>query len=189
MKTVLLATTVLVFGSGAAPAQTTACKQTFSQNFSNGMGAFVTGSDYAQCPGSMSSQMSSYVVSQSCGAGTSAAASVYQTGANGLVLELKPTPASIAGQVGNAPFLGSEATTKGTFSQEYGYFEMTASMPRGTGLNPAFWLLPASGAWPPELDVVEMPTGGNGGGNIAYQTLHSTTLGNQQQGSATVQRF
>ena len=187
MRKVLYATTALVL-CASARAQTVpaSCKQTFSQNFSSGLGSFVTGSDYAQCPGSMSSQMSSYVVSQSCGAGANPAASVYQTGSNGLTLQVKPTPASVAGQVGNAPFLGSEATTKGTFSQEYGYFEMTASMPQGAGLNPAFWLLPASGAWPPELDIVEMPTGSSGGGHIAYQTLHSTTLGNQEQGSATV---
>lgn len=47
-------------------------------------------------------------------------------------------------------------TSKGSFSQKYGLFEIRAKMPRGKGLWPAFWLLPASNGWPPELDVLEI---------------------------------
>ncbi len=38
---------------------------------------------------------------------------------------------------------------------QYGQYEWTAMMPNRRGGWPAFWLLPVSGAWPPEIDVYE----------------------------------
>lgn len=53
------------------------------------------------------------------------------------------------------PFVSGEVTTSGLVTQTYGHFEMLAKMPDANGLWPAFWLLPANGAWPPEIDIVE----------------------------------
>lgn len=61
-------------------------------------------------------------------------------------------------------------TTKCSFQQTYGYFEIRARWTGGKGVWPAFWLLPAGGEWPPEIDVIEAhgdkPT-------VAFQSLHS----------------
>jgi beta-glucanase (GH16 family) len=46
-------------------------------------------------------------------------------------------------------------TTESSFSQLYGYFQMTATLPTGTGYWPAFWLLPANLSGTQELDVME----------------------------------
>lgn len=54
------------------------------------------------------------------------------------------------------PYVSGLINTYGTFSQTYGYFEISAKVPAGQGLWPAFWLLPQSGNWPPEIDVLEL---------------------------------
>jgi beta-glucanase (GH16 family) len=59
------------------------------------------------------------------------------------------------------------------FGQTYGYFEMSARVPSGRGLWPAFWLLPMDRKWPPEIDVMEVL--GNDPTTV-YTTLHSRRL-------------
>lgn len=63
---------------------------------------------------------------------------------------------------GGMPYSAACINTKGTFSQLYGYWEARMQIPQGRGLYSAFWGKPASGSWPPELDVMEIP-GGNPG--------------------------
>jgi beta-glucanase (GH16 family) len=46
-------------------------------------------------------------------------------------------------------------TTESSFSQLYGYFQMTATLPSGTGYWPAFWLLPENLSGTDEIDVME----------------------------------
>ncbi|MES3037073.1 MAG: glycoside hydrolase family 16 protein, partial [Bdellovibrionota bacterium] len=75
-------------------------------------------------------------------------------------------------------------TTSGKYSQLYGYFEMSARIPKGKGLWPAFWLLPAGGAWPPEIDVMEVL---NHDTTTLYTTLHwqDPTAGHLSAGGAS----
>ena len=73
-------------------------------------------------------------------------------------------------------------TSKGSFSQKYGVFEIRAKMPRGKGLWPAFWLLPANN-WPPELDVLEI-LGDNP--QKLYVSWHSNVGGTQSSETKTI---
>jgi len=105
----------------------------------------------------------------------------FSIGANGgLTITANPASAATQAADGGLPYTSGLLTTNTTFSQTYGYFEMKAELPAGTGLWPAFWLLATNGSWPPEIDVMEMlgnqPT-------TDYTTLHTGT-GNTALGQA-----
>ena len=74
-----------------------------------------------------------------------------------------------------APWLGGYGYTSGlitsqpSFAQTYGYFEARVKLPRGKGLWPAVWLLPADQTWPPEIDIMESV----GDPSKAYVTIHT----------------
>ena len=92
--------------------------------------------------------------------------------ANG-VLDITASPVSTAPGL---PYTSGGLTTARSFSQTYGYFEIRAEMPAGAGMWPAFWLLPADGSWPPELDAPEV-LGSNP--NTIYFSTHSTLQASQ----------
>lgn len=58
--------------------------------------------------------------------------------------------------MGGKPYTSGMICSYGKFSQMYGWFEIRAKFPKGKGLWPAFWLLPADNSWPPEIDVLEI---------------------------------
>jgi beta-glucanase (GH16 family) len=64
-------------------------------------------------------------------------------------------PAVLKSLLFNNEYMSGILTTQGAFSQKYGYFEIRAKIPVGTGVWPAFWLLADDGGWPPEIDVME----------------------------------
>lgn len=82
-------------------------------------------------------------------------------------------PAAI---VGPGSWASGLITTKDTFAQKYGYFEMRAEFPTDKGVWPAFWMLPANGGWPPEIDVVEAY-----GTSDLYSYLHTTDKTHEAQ--------
>jgi hypothetical protein len=59
--------------------------------------------------------------------------------------------------LGDKPNVSGMLTTYSSFAQQYGYFEVRAELPSTPGVMSAFWLLPADGSWPPEVDVFEIP--------------------------------
>lgn len=73
-------------------------------------------------------------------------------------------------------YSSGRVSTRGRFSQLYGYFEMRARFSAGRGLWPAFWLLPADGSWPPEIDVMEVL--GHEPDKV-YTTVHSSAMPKQ----------
>lgn len=65
------------------------------------------------------------------------------------------TPPELKPVLFNNEYISGILTTQGWFSQKFGYFEIRAKLPIGTGVWPAFWLLADDGGWPPEIDVLE----------------------------------
>ncbi|MEH3101417.1 family 16 glycosylhydrolase [Sphingomonas adhaesiva] len=86
-----------------------------------------------------------------------------------LTITAAPTVAEAKQYLGNMDYTSGLLTSKFTFSQEYGYFEIKAKMPEGQGFWPAFWLLPTDNTWPPELDVFE---GLSKDPSTLYMTVH-----------------
>ncbi len=79
----------------------------------------------------------------------------------------------------NKEFTSGMVSSFGKFSQKFGWFEMRAQIPKGQGMWPAFWLLPADGGWPPEIDVMEtlghQPT-------TVYMTNHYKKVDGKHEG-------
>jgi beta-glucanase (GH16 family) len=85
--------------------------------------------------------------------------------------DVKIQPPEIARtELRNVSYSSGMISSRKAFSQTYGYFEIRARWSSGKGIWPAFWLLPAKGGWPPEIDVIEAHGDKPG---VSYQTLHS----------------
>jgi len=97
------------------------------------------------------------------------------TVANGiLTLTADKATDAIKPLINNYQYTSGLLNTYPSFKQTYGYFEIRAQLPKGQGLWPAFWLLPANGSWPPEIDVFEVL--GNDPTTL-YTTAHTNSTG------------
>ncbi len=68
------------------------------------------------------------------------------------------------------------------FSFTYGYVEACVKVPHGKGFWPAFWLLPASENWPPEIDIFEIM--GSQTKRVSFNVHYANSAGqNGQAGS------
>ena len=65
------------------------------------------------------------------------------------------TPAADVSSLYGYQYTSGLLTTKTTFHQEYGYFEIRAKGDVGNGLWPAFWLSPADYSFSNEIDIFE----------------------------------
>ncbi|RTM05627.1 MAG: glycosyl hydrolase family protein, partial [Bradyrhizobiaceae bacterium] len=72
-----------------------------------------------------------------------------------LSITAQATPTDLQSQLYGIGYTSGLLTTQSSFAQTYGYFEMRAQLPTASGAWPAFWLLPAAGTNPPELDILE----------------------------------
>ncbi len=90
------------------------------------------------------------------------------------VLSITASKAAPGSNPYNLPYDSGVITTDKSFSMTYGIFEVRAELPAGQGLWPAFWMLPVSGQYTSELDVLEQ-LGNNP--NTIYSTTHGATDG------------
>jgi beta-glucanase (GH16 family) len=65
-----------------------------------------------------------------------------------------PSPLELREHLYGLPFISGMITTRRSFTQLYGYFEISARFSRAQGAWPAFWLLQPH-RWPPEIDIFE----------------------------------
>lgn len=72
-------------------------------------------------------------------------------------------------------------TTRQSFTQMFGYFEMRGRMPTGPHLVPAFWMLAEDRFWPSELDIMEAPSVKK---DIIQSTLHWEQVVGQKKTTA-----
>lgn len=100
------------------------------------------------------------------------------TSASGLDLHiqsLENVPACAAGKHG---YSAAHLDLYPGFAQRLGYYEARIKASRQGGTLTAFWLLPASGAWPPEPDIEEIR---GDVADTAYMTNHTGTSNKQTQ--------
>lgn len=77
-------------------------------------------------------------------------------GPEGLEITARRIPAAALPYTWGYTIMSGHLLTRRSLAQTYGYYEARVQVPAGNGLWPAFWMLPARGGWPPEIDIFEI---------------------------------
>jgi beta-glucanase (GH16 family) len=93
-----------------------------------------------------------------------------------LSLNAERTPLDLLQHTNQLPYISGMIMSDGCFAQQFGYFEIRVKVPEGKGLWPAFWFLPTSHRWPPEVDCFEMFGAPNSRGEGGAGKFHTGTL-------------
>jgi beta-glucanase (GH16 family) len=76
-----------------------------------------------------------------------------------LIITANPLPRELAARLPDKDkaqlYTSGMISSELSFAQIYGYFEARLRLPLTPGTWPAFWLIPKSGHWPPEIDIFE----------------------------------
>lgn len=119
------------------------------------------------------SEQQIYVDSNYAGAGGGATTSLginpFSITGGVLSITAQATPSADLGLLFNRPYTSGMLTTLPSFSEKYGYFEMSAELPSGAADWPAFWLLPVNASSKTELDILEYKSTNP---NVSYGTEH-----------------
>ena len=101
-----------------------------------------------------------------------------------LSITARKTPPEHLQDFKNLPYTSGLITSRKSFYQTYGYFEISAKLPRGHAYWPAFWMLKRKQDWPPEIDIfeaigdkpdsVDMTTHWKKDGTGPHQSTHCT---------------
>lgn len=83
------------------------------------------------------------------------------------------TPAELRDSLYGLPYTSGLLTTKASFTQTYGYYEISAKLPSAQGAWPAFWLFGSSAAAPSEIDIMEASGGSPG---IIKSVAHDASI-------------
>jgi beta-glucanase (GH16 family) len=111
-----------------------------------------------------------------------------------VTLTAQPNPNTTAAWPNDLPYTSGAFSTAGFVNSEpqaggfqalYGYFQMTAELPTGAGLWPAFWLEPTDGVSASEIDVMEAPFNNP---TLIQASLHDN-VGGYTTGPVTVPNF
>jgi beta-glucanase (GH16 family) len=85
---------------------------------------------------------------------------------------------------GGQAYSSARLITRGKAAWSYGFFEIRAKMPCGTGTWPAIWMLGSGGVWPDDGEVDILEHVGRTPGEI-LGTVHTPTTGGSGNGSRT----